>query len=194
MIGVLLAACSSNPASDGEREYYRTRFCVSGSLPVEYNNRLYGAQPPILDGAALSREEVRKFADSIDAAIAHLLVEAFESAIDSVDLAVDEINARDFEMIESKFADYVLSYSSQNLNLDYCGDEDAVSLAVWVMTIDYFLRALPNPTPEWFVAGRGLYPVSVLMMAVANELSDGPIDVWMLLPKRAHSAAGVMSR
>lgn len=188
LIGVVLSSCSTTTAAAKppdviyESEFNRTTYCVNGGLPMEVQFVLPD-NPPKLEGENFGIREVDSVVSRIDARIATLLKNAGLRAwkITVADHRADW-SANFASRLEAELAGEIAAQAPRELQLEFCGSEEAVGSAVLASLAGYFSRAVQldqAQQPHWL---KSLGPAaaakgnSIVMSAVALRLAKIEFD------------------
>jgi hypothetical protein len=181
-IGVVSVGCSSIPVSAEspsvatENEFNRTTNCVNGGLPMEIQFVLPNNPPKSL-GSSFNIEEVDRIAGQVDSRIAELLEAAMLRAWELTIAEKKPWSKQFLSQLEIELAGEIMGRAPSMLQLEFCGDGDAVGSAALAAISGYFSRTLQledGRHPEWLealgapAADRG---TSIMLMSVALRLA-----------------------
>lgn len=193
---LMLSACSAQmvsgeePDARSEAEFWRTRYCVAGGLPMEVQFSLPG-NPVKLEGESFDLSDVDRIIEQVDIKVKTLLkdsgVAAWEQTQESQTV---QWSSEHISELADRLVIEITERAPRSLGIEFCGEHRSVGNDAYAAIIEYFLRAVRlegGGKPAWLADAREQSNGGIIvMLAVALRLAEIEFDTGMLVQSLAN--------
>ena len=171
------------PDAASDQEFFRTKFCVAGGLPMEVVYSLED-NPGQLGEDTLDLSGIDQLKDKVDIRLGLLIKESVAAAWQKSAADGGPKGSRINKNLVESFVHEIIARAPRYMGLEFCGAPNAVGNAVYAAVFDYFSRSVQlknGGAPAWLDEDSRPYGGVIVTLAVALRLANIEFDLTELL-------------